>query len=117
MAGCGSLIIPQASGLVLCIVTGTIATSATTDGAKAAIAWAAGTVAPTNGAAAAGTIAGPTVQWASLVTSELSQPVAMHQTVSNLTLGTSYWFDLQFAAVTAGTATLTNVAVTLIEVG
>ena len=42
-------------------------------------------------------------------------PFSCTAVVTGLTVGTSYWLDLSLAAVVTGTATITGVSVTVVE--
>ena len=111
-AGLGVTYTPKSTGRLLIIVTGEVNNNTADDGAQVKLVYGTGT-APANGAAATGTAISP----AYTVTVSLASqnfPFTLISTV-NLTVGTQYWFDLQFAAVTGGTASLSNITVTIIE--
>lgn len=108
MAGLGSsfTFTPQFSTRIAVIIFGTMSNNTANDGARATIAYGTGT-APVNGAAATGTAPNFTSQITSVNANQVS-PFTQVLTITGLTLGTAYWFDLQFAAITGGSASIVN---------
>lgn len=115
MMGLAGSITPKITGRVHITICGTIFNpTAIADGAKVQIRTGTGTV-PGNGGALAGTVAGGFVQYiASTVLGKV--PFTVSAIVSGLTLNTALWIDVALAAVTGGTATLTDISLTAMEV-
>lgn len=113
MMGLGGAIKIQGSGRILVLVSGNCATSLTTGGVGAQISFGTG-ASPTNGAALTGTQSGALPTFTGL-TGLLSVPLALQTAVTGLTIGTTYWVDLAAKAITVGTASLTNLSLTIIE--
>ena len=114
MMGLAGAITPSATGKVQITITGTIANAtAIADGAKVQIRYGTGT-APVNTAALTGTAVGSLQQYIAATTAETA-PFAVSAVVTGLTLSTAYWLDVSLAAITGGTATVTGVSITAIE--
>lgn len=117
MMGLSGSITPHKSGKIQIIVSGNIANNTSGDGAQTQIRYGTGT-APTNGAALTGTTAGAL---AKIVNSLLALLVpgsgnfTCNAIVSGLTLGTTYWVDLSLARITGGTATISGISISIIE--
>lgn len=110
MCGCAVLIQPGQNGIILVAFTFSITNGTATDGAAVQIAFGQG-AAPANGAAAVGTTVGSVHTWVGGTTTSgtgLATVVGLFQ-VAPPTPAAPYWIDLQFKAVTGGTATLTAV--------
>lgn len=112
MMGLAQAITPQVTGNIHVTVCGSIANT-TGNGSTVQIRMGTGT-APTNGAANTGTAYG-SLQADTSVTTSLKHPFCCTALVTGLTVGTAYWIDVSVAAVTAGTATITSVAVSAFE--
>lgn len=117
MAGCGIVLTPTRTGTVHVHFDGDCKTGTDGDGGKLQIAYKLGTTAPANGATAAGTLVGKPSNMLATTAASAKYPFAKGATISGLTVGASYWFDLQFAAVTGGTFTLANVNASVFEIG
>jgi hypothetical protein len=129
MLGVGGLITPVASGRIVVICTGVVATGTTTDGATYQLYYGTG-AAPTNNdtpAADSGTAFGGLQSIASLVASELSTsfaisgafsvaPAQFSGTTRSNPSYTTYWIDLGFQYVTGGTVTFTTVNLIAFEI-
>lgn len=113
MAGLAAAITPQVTGRVFVLVTGVVANSTIGDGVNVQLAWGTGS-APANGAAATGTVVGLVKHFVAS-TAAGQQGIALGAFITGLTNGTAIWVDLQFAAVTGGTATLKDCDVVLEE--
>lgn len=113
MAGLAAAITPEVTGRVFVLVTGIVANNTIGDGVNVQLAWGTGG-APANGAAATGTTVG-LVKHFIASTAAGQQGIALGAFISGLTNGTAIWVDLQFAAVTGGTATLKDCDVVLEE--
>ena len=113
--GLGSTITftPVKSGKVMLMITGSIANNTASDGAKVQARFGTG-AAPANGAAPTGTASGnqPTLTVADAAG---KIPFCVCVILSGLTLGTAYWFDLLLTAITAGTATITDLTADVVE--
>lgn len=112
--GASAQITPASSGNIL-VTFDMLAVNATAaDGFSASIAYDnnATVAAPGNGAAAVGIVVTPV----RVVTATPNKvPISFTAVVPRLAVGATYWFDVQLAAVTGGTASITAVQVTLIE--
>lgn len=113
MMGLNQAITPKTTTRIHVTICGSIANNTTGDGATVRIRVGTGT-APTNGAALAGTAYG-SLQADTMVTSSLKHPFSVSALVTGLTTNTAYWVDVELAAVTGGTATLTSVACSIFE--
>lgn len=114
MMGLAGAITPTSSGRVYFQISGDVAQSTTADGAKWQLSYGTGS-APANAAALAGTQVGsnPTMTF---LTGLLKVPFCSQAIITGLTPGTAYWLDIALAAVTGGTATMTNLSLTAYEV-
>lgn len=128
--GLGALITPiTPSGKVMAVITATLTSANTTNGDGIILqmnygAMVAGVAAPANAATALGSAvnAGATTEWATGVTLTTAAnsfiPVCMTAIVTGLSAGQQYWFDVSAKSVgTASGVALTNVTVTLVEIG
>lgn len=115
MMGLAGSITPASTGRVLFTVNGTIFNpTGIGDGAKAKLRYGTGT-APVNGGALVGTVVGAQVQYVT-ATTVAKVPFALTGIATGLTLGTAVWIDLQLAAITSGTATVSDVTITAVEI-
>jgi hypothetical protein len=117
-AGLAVAFTPKTSGVALIIISGQGTNGNGDNGYKGAIRYGTG-AAPANGAALTGTQVGGTIGGSCVVSSSATgtvvNPFSRQAIVTGLTIGTAYWIDLEQAAVTGGTATFTNVNVSVIE--
>lgn len=114
MMGLAVAITPVLTGVILVLLSGSVANDTSGDGAKVQLRTGTGT-APANAAALTGTTAGGLVAFVAAAAAQ-SVPVALQAIVSGLTLGTAVWIDVGLAAVTGGTASLTALSVTAVEI-
>ena len=115
MMGLAVAYTPKVTGTALVIINGTIANaSAIADGGKVQIYYGTGT-APANAASLTGTAAGAQVSYVAATTAEVS-PFSLSATITGLSSGTPVWVDVSLAAITGGTAALTNLSVSVVEV-
>jgi len=115
MMGLNGSITPTLTGRVLMLLSGTLANAtAIGNGATVQLRYGLGS-APANGAALAGTAVGGVVQYIAATTTQKA-PVSLQALVSEFRLNTTYWVDVSLAAVVGGTATLTDISLTLLEV-
>lgn len=121
MAGIGRTFVPQTTGRVLFMVTGQGTNSNGDAGFKFDLRYGTGTV-PSNGNALTGTVLGADVASSAptsgATTTVLTCAIAHHGLIdgaASLTLGTTYWFDIGQYAITAGTATFSNLNISVIE--
>lgn len=114
MAGLAVAFTPRSTGRMLVVVTMRGANSTAASGALAQIRFGTGT-APTNGAAATGTAVGAATHAISTAANEFNT-IALTAIITGATVGTALWVDLGEAAVTSGTATLTNISVSIVEI-
>jgi hypothetical protein len=112
MLGAGILYTPVFTGKVK-VEFGGIVGNTNGNGSKLQIAYGTG-AAPANGAALVGTTVG-TLAYPIALTGALTAGFQLNAIVI-LNVGTTYWFDLQFEAVTGGTATATAVTASAYEV-
>ncbi len=115
MAGLAGSFTPTATGKVLILISGDIRNSGNNDGAKAQIRYGTG-AAPSNAAALTGSAVGGAVQYLNTSNNTVRTPFALNAVVTGLTIGTAYWLDIGQYAVTAGTASISNVSISAIEV-
>lgn len=114
MMGLGAAYTPTRSGVVYVRIRGGMNNNTAGDGANVKIYCGTGT-APANQAALTGTQKGAASQVDYFPTASKNFPFGVDTVISGLTLNTAYWFDLALAAVTGGTATLTNLEVVIVE--
>jgi hypothetical protein len=72
-------------------------------------------VAPFNGSAAAGTVVGAILNPSIAMTSLWAVPFSKTVIITGLSVGVAYWFDIQFAVVGGGVATLSGLTATVNE--
>lgn len=113
MAGLGVLITPQTSGRVKVFISGEVNNDTAGDGVFLQAAYGTGTP-PANGSAATGTVVGKSKLLLSSAAGQ-QQSFALITVVTGLTVGTQIWVDLQFQAVTGGTASVVNLMILLEE--
>jgi len=90
-------------------INGQLANGTTGDGINVIISFGTGS-APINGAAVTGTAVGINTIFTDLTgLTTNGAPFSKHAIITGLTPGTAYWFDLQFKAVTGGTASVLNI--------
>jgi len=116
MAGLGSTctITPTRTGVVLFIIGGVFANNTINDGASVQLREGTG-AAPVNGAAPAGTSLTSVPFLGNSALANQSIPWLIAGSTSGLALATAVWFDVREAAVTGGTATLSNITCTALE--
>ncbi len=114
MMGLAGAITPVSSTRIYFQISGDVTQSTTADGAKWQLSYGTG-AAPANAAALTGTQVGanPTMTF---LTGVLTVPFCIQAVVTGLTPLTAYWLDLALAAVTGGTASVSNVSVSAFEV-
>lgn len=113
MMGLGAAITPFSTGRVLLLISGSIFNLGIGQGAKAQLSYGTG-AAPTNGAALTGTQVGGAPPFVSGTVAD-KVPFMLNAVVSGLTKKTPIWVDLAVSAQTAGTATVSDLSVTLVE--
>ena len=113
MMGLAGSVTPKASGKVLIEISGNVTNNTINDGATVQISYGTGT-APTNAAALTGTQAGNIARFTAAAAAQ-KVPFSCQVIVSGLTVGTAYWLDVAVAAVTGGTATVTDISITAYE--
>ena len=113
MMGLAISFTPLYSGRVKIIIAGEASNNTAGDGFLIYAAYGTG-AAPANGAAATGTTAGNGVKGASASANALL-PFSIVAVVTGLTVGTPIWVDLWLAAVTGGTAYVSNLSVIVEE--
>lgn len=115
MMGLAGTITPTITGRILITVTGTMFNpTAIADGAKVQIRTGIG-AAPANGDALTGTAVGSLQQYIAATVLEKA-PFSVAAIVSGLTLNVARWIDVSLAAITGGTATITDLSLSAVEV-
>ena len=115
MTGLGISLTPKSSGTVLIIVGGSASNDTSSDGYSVQIRYGTGS-APGNGAVLAGRPAGSVAQQNS-VSGGSQNGFTLIGLVVGLAAGVSIWIDLSLAAVTAGTASLSQLSIAAVEIG
>lgn len=118
MMGIAGAFTPVVTGRVFIMISGTLRNTTGDSGAQVQIRTGTGT-APTNGAALTGTTRGGLVRGkitASGATSTpLIVPFSCNAIVTGLTIGTAIWIDVELAAITSGTASITDLSLSAYE--
>lgn len=109
MMGLAGAITPR-TGKIVVVISGNGANNTINDGFKVRIRYGTGT-APANGAALTGTAVGTTAEGTNDIAANAKSPFTVVSVITGLTAGTAYWLDVQLAAVTGGTAAITEVNV------
>jgi len=104
MAGYGQTFTPSKTGRVLVILLANVNNNTAGDGVQAVLSYGTG-AAPAANAALTGTQVGGTAKETSAAASA-SNEVALAVVLTGLTVGTTYWLDVAYSAVTGGTATI-----------
>lgn len=113
MMGLAGAITPMSTGRVLVLLSGAIFNAGIGQGATPQLSYGTG-AAPVNGAALTGTQVGGAPPYVS-ATIAGKCPFTLNAVVSGLTLKTPIWVDMALSAQTAGTATVSNLSLTLVE--
>jgi len=114
MMGLAGTITPVASTRALVTISGQMSNNTINDGATVQIRHGTG-AAPANAAAMVGTAIGAAQTFTALVAAQ-KDGFSITVPLSGLTPLTAYWLDVSLAAVTGGTATLTGLTITAVEV-
>lgn len=117
MMGLAGTFTPMKSGKLMIVISGNIANGTAGDGATATIRYGTGT-APTNGASLTGSAAGNISKIVNPLLALLvpgSGNFNCNAIVSGLSLSTAYWIDIAAARVTGGTATVSGISISVIE--
>lgn len=115
MMGLGYTYTPTYTGNVEVNITfDSVNSGGVNDGALFQLRYGTG-AAPANAGAVVGTALGGNIDFVSATVNERA-PVALSGVAKGLTLGTTYWFDVQLTAVGGGTATIQDVSGSLQEV-
>lgn len=113
MMGLGVSITPMSTGRLLVLASGAIFNAGIGQGATPQLSTGTGT-APVNGAAVTGTQIGGAIPYVS-ATIAGKAPFALQAMGSGFIKGTPVWIDIALSAQTAGTATLSNLSLTVME--
>ena len=111
MMGLAGSITPTATGRVLIVVSGSSVNSTALDGLKFQLRYGTGS-APANGAALTGTTISALV---STLTGATQIAFSTQAVVTALALNTAIWIDLSLSATTGGTASLSNISISAVE--
>lgn len=114
MMGLSGTITPQVTGRIIIFINGTIFNGTVGDGANVQMRRGTGT-APVNAAALTGTATGGLVKHVA-ATAAHKDPFCLIGIVTGLAINTAVWLDVGLAAVTGGTATITDVSIAAVEV-
>ena len=119
MMGIGSTvtITPTKSGVVIATVMGNIQNNTASDGASIILRYNTGS-APANGAAATGNSVGVAVNFNNGGSASFVAPFNLTALLKppTLSVGSTYWIDVALGAITGGTASISNVTVSLWEI-
>lgn len=113
MEGISFNVTPKVTGRLVIQVSGIMSNTLVTDGAEADIRYGTGSN-PNNGASATGTVCGSNVK-STMAGAGMLIPFSLNCQVTGLTLNTSYWIDLGQSVIAGGTASLSNLNVSVIE--
>lgn len=114
MQGLAQAMTPVRSGNILIIISGDIANNTSGSGGAVQLYYGTGT-APLNGATVTGAAAGGLVGVSRVAANNAYVPFSVNAIVSGLTPFTAYWIDLSMIAITGGTASITNLSVSIVE--
>lgn len=114
MMGLAIAFTPIKTGCMYVSISASAQNSVSTDGASGIIYFGTGT-APTNGSAITGTQLGNFNQITRFSANSTLIPISFQGVVSGLTIGTVYWVDIAFRAITGGTANINNLSVSIFE--
>lgn len=110
-----TLITPTTTGRVLIIINGRSANNNASGGVVIGLRYGTGT-GPANGASSGTGIAALGAnETYSIANTSIAVPFSLAGVVSGLTIGQGYWIDLILAATTGGTATVSNVTLSAVE--
>lgn len=120
MMGLAAAFTPTKSGKAMIVVSGNIAATGLGggSGAKTQIRYGTGT-APSNGDALTGTAVGNMAQVVNAALALLTPGngnFTCNAVIAGLTLGTAYWIDQSLARITSGTASISGISISLIEI-
>lgn len=115
MMGLAGSITPSLTGNILFMFSGTAKQSSANDGVKITIRYGTGS-APANAAAASGTAASAILTTANTPGTNSQYPYAIQGRATGLTLSTAYWYDIQLASASGGTASIGTNTLTAMEV-
>lgn len=113
MMGLAQSFTPTATTRIIIVISGNMANSSGSATSKAQIRYGTG-AAPANGAALTGTAAGGLIIGAPI--GATAQGFSLNAIVTGLTLNTAYWVDISLAANSSGTASVSNLSVSIMEV-
>jgi len=113
MAGYGKTFTPQKTGRVLIILYANVNNNTAGDGVQAVLSYGPGTP-PAAGAAVTGLPTGGTAKVTSAAAGA-SGEVVLATVLVGLTVGTTYWLDVAYSAITGGTATISIIYAAVIE--
>lgn len=114
MMGLKGSITPTKSGKIFIIITLDAINSSAANGVILSLAYGTGT-APNTNAAFIGTGAGGTAVIQRMETANSLKPLTVQSITPTLTIGTIYWIDCVMSCYTGGTATFSNINMSLIE--
>jgi hypothetical protein len=112
MCGLAKTLQVKQAGVVLVTICGTVDNNNPAGSGTLQIAYGTGS-APSNGVAATGTAVGTLLTCPPINAYDNFSSTVL---ITGLTVGTTYWFDLQQAAITAGTVTAASVNTIIVEI-
>lgn len=114
MMGCNGTITPSQSTRLLVTISGQMANSVAGSGATLELRYGAG-IKPSNAASASGSVVG-IAQTITSVTAAQKSGFTITGILTGLTRGTAYWLDASLLAITSGSASITGVTITAVEI-
>jgi hypothetical protein len=114
MMGLGITFVPQTTGNVMFVVQGSLSNTTASDGGSVALLYGTGTP-PANGVATTGISMGAVQNTGVGAGSVSSVAVSLNGYTAGLTVGTTYWFDMDLKVLGGGTASLANIQVVIVE--
>ena len=113
MIGYGQTFTPSKTGRVLVILLANVNNNTAGDGIQAVLSYGSGTP-PAPGSAITGTQVGGIAKVTSAAANAALE-IALAAVVTGLTVGTTYWLDVAYSAITAGTASMSIVYALVVE--
>jgi hypothetical protein len=114
MAGLGRTFTPATTGNVEFVLSINASNNTTNDGCAVQMAWGTG-ASPTHNSALTGTTVGSQSSFSGVGGGGQSLTLPANGYVTGLTVSTTYWIDVQYAAVTGGTCTLGGYSIQALE--
>ena len=113
MAGYGQTFTPRKTGRVLIILLANVNNNTAGDGVQAGLRYGTGTP-PAPNSAVIGILTGGIVQVTSAA-ANANNEIVLVSIVTGLTVGTTYWLDVSYSAVSGGTAAINIINAFVVE--